>query len=85
MEPGGRGNHETVKIDCGYRADFIVDLKLANCPRGLLINFNVKRLMDGVKSVLRDNLDNSAHGGSTLAYPHVAQGPETREPVVEDG
>jgi GxxExxY protein len=46
-----------------HQAQLIAYLKLAGCHRGLLINFNVPRLMDGVKSILLDNpprVDDSA-------------------------
>lgn len=65
--------YKKVNIDCGYRADLIVDnyllvelkavenispihqaqlltyMKLAECPVGLLLNFNVKLLKDGLR------------------------------------
>ncbi len=68
--------YEEVKLDCGYRMDFVIDnkvvveiksvdalneihlaqiltyLKLSNCKVGLLINFNVLKLVDGVKRVV---------------------------------
>jgi len=68
--------YETVKLDCGYRTDLIVEkkvitevkaiealndihvaqiltyLKLSNCKVGLLINFNVVKLTDGIKRVV---------------------------------
>ncbi|MFB2917806.1 MULTISPECIES: GxxExxY protein [Aerosakkonema] len=68
--------YEEVRIDCGYRADLIVEgkviveakaveslhpihhsqilthLKLANVKLGLLINFNVIHLKDGIKRVV---------------------------------
>lgn len=67
--------YEEVKLDCGYRADLVVErkvvieiksvevlndihlaqiltyLKLINCKIGLLMNFNVLRLIDGVRRV----------------------------------
>jgi GxxExxY protein len=67
--------YEEVKMDCGYRADLLVEkkviievkavetlheihlmqtltyLKLANCKIGLLINFNVTKLMDGLRRI----------------------------------
>ena len=67
--------YEEIKLDCGYRADLIVEnklilevksvdalsdlhlaqiltyLKLANVKLGLLINFNVLRLKDGIRRV----------------------------------
>lgn len=65
--------YEEVRMDCGFRADFLVEdklvveikavdalhpvhfmqtltyLKLTNCKVGLLVNFNVARLKDGIK------------------------------------
>jgi len=35
-----------------HDAQVITYLKLSECPVGLLINFNVRRLMDGVKRLL---------------------------------
>lgn len=67
---------EEVRMDCGYRADLIVEnklvveaksidsianihiaktltyLKFTNCKLGLLINFNVTLLKDGIKRVI---------------------------------
>ena len=36
----------------GYHAQVVTYLRLTGCPAGLLINFNVPRLMDGVKRLL---------------------------------
>lgn len=71
---------ETVKLDCGYRIDLLVDnkiiieiksvealndihmaqtltyLKLGNFKLGLLINFNVVRLKDGIKRIINGAL-----------------------------
>ena len=68
--------YETVKLDCGYRADLVVErkivveikavealneihlmqtlthIKLLNVKLGLLINFNVVKLSDGIKRVI---------------------------------
>jgi GxxExxY protein len=68
--------YNEVKLECGYRADIIVQnqlvleiksvealndlhlaqvltyLKLANCRLGLLMNFNVLYLKDGIKRVI---------------------------------
>lgn len=68
--------YKEVKLDCGYRADIVVEkqivietksvdalndlhlaqvltyLRLANCRLGLLINFNVLFLKDGIKRVI---------------------------------
>jgi GxxExxY protein len=35
-----------------YQAQLLTYLRLARCPVGLLINFNVSKLVDGVKRVL---------------------------------
>jgi GxxExxY protein len=35
-----------------HQAQVVTYLRLTGCPAGLLINFNVPRLMDGVKRVL---------------------------------
>ena len=66
---------ESVKMDCGYRADLIIEnkliveiksieaiadihiaqiltyLKFCNCKLGLLINFNVTLLKNGIRRV----------------------------------
>ena len=68
--------YEEVKLDCGYRLDFIIEgkiivevksvdclndihlaqvltyLKLTNNRLGLLINFNVLKLTEGIKRVI---------------------------------
>lgn len=75
--------YKAVRLDCGYRLDFVVDesvvielkavdtlapvhqaqvisyLKLGGYRLGLLINFNVKVLKDGVRRVINDT-DSSA-------------------------
>lgn len=72
--------YETVKLDCGYRLDIIVEnklivevksvealndihlaqvltyLKLADCKLGLLINFNVILIKDGVRRIINGTL-----------------------------
>jgi GxxExxY protein len=48
-----------------HQAQLIAYLKLAGCNRGLLINFNVTRLMDGVKSILLDNPPRVEESGAT--------------------
>lgn len=72
--------YETVKLDCGYRLDIIVEnklivevksvealndihlaqmltyLKLANCKLGLLINFNVILIKEGVRRVINEKI-----------------------------
>lgn len=71
---------ETVKLECGYRIDLLVEnkiiieiksvdaindihlaqtltyLKLGNYKLGLLINFNVVRLKDGIKRIINGTL-----------------------------
>lgn len=73
--------YNDVKMDCGYRADLVVEnkviveiksvdalneihlmqvithLKLTNYKVGLLINFNVLRLKDGIKRVVNNFQD----------------------------
>ena len=68
--------YDDVKMDCGYRADLVIDkkilveiksvealheihlmqtlthLKISNYSVGLLINFNVVRLKDGIRRVV---------------------------------
>jgi GxxExxY protein len=68
--------HKDVKLDCGYRIDFLVDgrvvvelkaiealapihdaivltyLRLSGCKIGLLINFHVEVLKDGIKRIV---------------------------------
>lgn len=72
--------YETVKLDCGYRLDIILEnkliievksveavndihlaqmltyLKLADCKLGLLINFNVILIKDGVRRIINGKL-----------------------------
>ncbi len=70
--------YESVKLECGYRVDLLVEgkliieikavegltdihlaqvltyLKLSNCKLGLLINFNVVQLKQGIKRVVNN-------------------------------
>lgn len=70
--------YEDVKLNCGYRLDFMADkkvileiksvealndihlaqtityLRLADCKVGLLINFNVVKLTNGIKRVVNN-------------------------------
>jgi len=70
--------YEEVKLDCGYRLDFMVNkkviieiksvdslndihlaqvltyLRLSECKVGLLINFNVVKLMNGLKRIVNN-------------------------------
>jgi GxxExxY protein len=69
-------HYKGVHLDCGYRADFVVEgrivvelkvvetvlpvhccqvltyLKVSGCPLGLLINWNVPVLRDGIRRVV---------------------------------
>ena len=57
-----------------HRAQVLTYLSLTGCPVGLLINFNVPRLMDGVKRVIN-------RPGTGLVTPDL---PESTE-AVPDG
>lgn len=70
--------YENVKMECGYRMDFIINqkviveiksveslndvhmaqvityLRLSGCKVGLLINFNVVKLTNGLKRIVND-------------------------------
>ncbi|MDP3445596.1 MAG: GxxExxY protein, partial [Ignavibacteria bacterium] len=70
--------YEDVKLECGYRLDFLVNnkviieiksvealndfhlaqvltyLRLSNCKVGLLMNFNVIKLINGIKRVVNN-------------------------------
>lgn len=72
--------YETIKLDCGYRLDIVVEnkliveiksvdalhdihlaqvltyLKLSDCKLGLLINFNVLLIKDGIKRVINGKI-----------------------------
>jgi len=41
-----------VRLDTVHEAQALTYMKLIGCPAGLLINFNVARLMDGVKRLI---------------------------------
>ena len=45
-----------------HRAQLLTYLTLTGCPAGLLINFNVPRLMEGVKRVINRNGDRLVAG-----------------------
>ena len=71
--------YESVRIDCGYKIDLLVDdlvvvevksvrelapihtaqiltyLKITGCPAGLLLNFNVPVLKQGIRRLLNAN------------------------------
>jgi GxxExxY protein len=47
-----------------HKAQALTYMKFTNCPAGLVINFNVPRLMDGVnRLVLEDRLGDRADSG----------------------
>ena len=48
------------KLTRVHQAQVLSYLRLANCPVGLLINFNVKILIDGVHRLANRSLDTSA-------------------------
>jgi GxxExxY protein len=43
-----------------HEAQILTYMKLANCPIGLLVNFNVKRLMDGVERKVNPHYNSAA-------------------------
>jgi GxxExxY protein len=45
-----------------HEAQTLTYMKLTQCPIGLVINFNEKRLMDGVRRLLRKDLIAAAEG-----------------------
>jgi GxxExxY protein len=47
-----------------HEAQVLTYLRLSNCPVGLLINFNVPRLIDGVKRLLNARFDGEASRGN---------------------
>jgi GxxExxY protein len=73
--------YESVKLDCGFRADLVVEgrvavelkckealhpvdeaqllshLRLLNIPVGLLINFHVALLKDGIKRMVNNYIE----------------------------
>ena len=52
--------HRTLALACSnrsissavYQAQTLTYMRLTECPAGLLINFNVPKLMDGVKRLI---------------------------------
>jgi GxxExxY protein len=45
-----------------HESQLLTYLALTECPAGLLINFNVRRLMDGVKRMLNPRAGSSRAG-----------------------
>jgi hypothetical protein len=52
-----------IEVHRVHRAQVLTYMKLTNCPAGLLINFNVPRLMDGVRRLVLPGYE-TAIGGS---------------------
>ena len=85
--------YESVKLDCGFRADLVVDrivvveikckeaihpvdqsqllshLRLLNLPVGLLINFHVVMLKDGIKRMVNNYQEPSEEELAELIAP----------------
>jgi GxxExxY protein len=49
-----------------HQGQTLTDMQLTACPIGLLINFNVPRLMDGVKRLLNPRADRPELRGDTV-------------------
>lgn len=47
-----------------HASQVLTYLRVTECPAGLLINFNVPRLMDGVKRLIRPAGGRRGHGGN---------------------
>jgi GxxExxY protein len=84
--------YETVKLECGFRADLVVEhrvalelkckealhpvdeaqllshLRLLNLPIGLLINFHVVMLKDGIKRMVNNYTEASEELVTTKAF-----------------
>src|SRR5205823_8086057 len=41
--------YKEILLDCGYQAQILTYMRLAQVPLGLLINFNVTKLQSGIK------------------------------------
>lgn len=83
--------YRTVKLDCGYRIDLLVEgavvvevkavsevlpvheaqilscLRLSGCRLGLLLNFHVARLKDGIRRFVSDSSDPRRSAFSVLS------------------
>jgi GxxExxY protein len=57
-------------------AQTLTYMRLADCPVGLLINFNVARLIDGVKRLLNTR-ENGGDGGNGIATEEQRNGGTT--------
>jgi GxxExxY protein len=57
-----------------YRAQTLTYMRLTDCPAGLVINFNVPRLMDGVKRLLlKDRLGNRSEWSESARRDEEAE------------
>jgi GxxExxY protein len=93
--------YEDVKLDCGFRADLIVEgrvavelkckealhpvdeaqllshLRLLNLPLGLLINFHVMLLKDGIRRLANNYREQTE--GTCVAKPLTAENAEEQQ------
>ena len=53
-----------------HEAQALTYMRLTNCPAGLVINFNVPRLMDGVRRLLLKDRLGERPGGSKSPRSH---------------
>jgi GxxExxY protein len=54
-----------------HQAQLLSYLRLSGCKVGLLINFNVVHLRDGIKRMVNNYEDSPAYHSETSAYPAV--------------
>jgi GxxExxY protein len=55
-----------------HQAQTLTYMRIADCPVGLLINFNVPRLIDGVKRLVNGAASKTASGTAERTYPPSA-------------
>ena len=55
-----------------HQAQTLTYMRIADCPVGLLINFNVPRLIDGVKRLVNGAASKTASGTAERIYPPSA-------------
>ena len=84
--------YDNIKLDCGFRADLVVDgtvavelkckealhlvdeaqllshMRLLNIPIGLLINFHVVLLKDGIKRLVNNYVEPTEDGATNRPY-----------------
>jgi GxxExxY protein len=65
-----------------HERQLLTYLKLSDCPLGLLINFNVERLVDGVRRLVNDFPDPPSPS-ATSARSALKTQPSLRQPVRE--